>query len=70
MSTATVGPTLAEVREWPATVSVPEAARALGVSKSHLHDLVKRGEAPVRTLSFGTSRRVVTASLVHLLETN
>ncbi|MFI7236144.1 helix-turn-helix transcriptional regulator [Streptomyces cyaneofuscatus] len=69
MSTATAGPTLAEVREWPATVPVPEAARALGVSKSHLYDLVKRGEAPVRTLSFGKCHRVVTASLVHLLET-
>ncbi|WP_030744514.1 DNA-binding protein [Streptomyces sp. NRRL F-5135] len=61
-------PTLAEVRQWPATVGVPRAAAALGVSKSHLYDLVRRGEAPIRTLSFGTSHRVVTASLVHLLE--
>ncbi|MCR8947358.1 helix-turn-helix domain-containing protein [Streptomyces sp. OUCMDZ-4982] len=69
MSAAAAGPTLAEVRAWPATVAVPEAAKALGVSKSHLYDLVKRGEAPVRTLSFGKCHRVVTASLVHLLET-
>ncbi|MFS0695863.1 helix-turn-helix transcriptional regulator [Streptomyces nitrosporeus] len=62
------GPTLTEVKAWPATVPVPEAARALGVSKSHLYALVKRGEAPVRTLSFGSSHRVITASLVHLLE--
>ncbi|MFG2759477.1 helix-turn-helix transcriptional regulator [Streptomyces wuyuanensis] len=61
-------PTLAEVRKWPATVSVPQAANALGISKSHLYDLVKRGEAPVRTLSFGSRHRVITASLVHLLE--
>lgn len=61
-------PTLAEVRNWPATVGVPEAARAIGVSKSHLYELVKRGEAPVSVLSFGSRHRVVTASLVRLLE--
>lgn len=61
-------PTLAEVRNWPATVGVPEAARAIGCSKSQLYDLIKRGEAPVRVLSFGTRHRVVTASLLRLLE--
>ncbi|MFE5793552.1 helix-turn-helix domain-containing protein [Streptomyces sp. NPDC056503] len=60
--------TLDEVRQWPATVAVPEAAAVLGVSKSHLYELIKRGEAPVRTLSFGTRHRVITASLVALLE--
>lgn len=62
------GPTLDEVRAWPATVDVPTAAQALGVSRSHLYALVKCGEAPVRTLAFGTSHRVITASLVRLLE--
>jgi hypothetical protein len=62
------GPTLAEVKAWPATVDVPAAAEALGVSRSHLYALVKRGEAPMRTLPFGKSHRVVTASLVRLLE--
>ncbi|WP_406462336.1 helix-turn-helix domain-containing protein [Streptomyces sp. NBC_01622] len=61
-------PTLDEIRTWPATVGVPEAARAIGVSKSYLYDLVKRGEAPVSVLSFGARHRVVTASLVRLLE--
>lgn len=60
-------PTLAEVRTWPATVGVPQAAKALGISKSQLYELVKRGEAPVRVLDFG-AKRVVTASLVRLLE--
>ncbi|WP_345943961.1 helix-turn-helix domain-containing protein [Streptomyces sp. SID3212] len=50
-------------------MSVAEAAHALGVSKSHLYDLVRRGEAPVRIVPLGTRHRVVTASLVHLLET-
>lgn len=67
-SAARSAPTLDEIRSWPATVGVPEAARAIGVSKSHLYELVKRGEAPVRVLSFGTRHRVVTASIVRLLE--
>ncbi|NNN36058.1 helix-turn-helix domain-containing protein [Streptomyces sp. S3(2020)] len=62
-------PTLEEIRSWPATVSIPQAAEGLGISKSHLYELVKRGEAPVRTIPFGTRHRVVTASLVSLLET-
>lgn len=62
-------PTLAQVRKWPATVSVPQAATALGCSKSQLYELIKRGEAPVRTLSFGRRYVVITASLVSVLET-
>lgn len=61
-------PTLAEIRSWPATVSVPEAARALGCSRAHLYERVKRGDAPVRTLSYGRRVAVVTASLVALLD--
>ncbi|MGW1611662.1 DNA-binding protein [Streptomyces sp. NPDC002285] len=62
------GPTLGEIRSWPATVSVPKAATALGVSKSHLHALIKRGESPVELVPLGGSHRVITASLVRLLE--
>jgi hypothetical protein len=61
-------PTLDEVRGWPATVSVPKAATALGVSKEHLRKLIIRGESPVRLVPLGTRQRVVTASLVRLLE--
>jgi hypothetical protein len=61
-------PTLAEIRKWPATVSVPRAASAIGISRSHLGDLIKRGEAPVKTLSFGRRHVVITADLVRLLE--
>ncbi|NUV60649.1 AlpA family transcriptional regulator [Streptomyces sp. CAI-85] len=61
-------PTLDEVRAWPATVGVPEAARAIGVSKSHLYDMVRRGEAPLTVLTFGSRHRIVTNSLIRLLE--
>lgn len=61
-------PTLAEVKAWGATVNVPQAAIALGCSSSHLYDLIKRGQAPVKTLSFGRRHVVITQSLVTLLE--
>lgn len=68
MSTARQCPTLAEVKRWPATVGVPQAATALRCSQSHLYALIKRGEAPVKTLSYGRRHVVITASLVALLE--
>lgn len=61
-------PTLAEVRKWPATVGIPEAARALGISRAHMYELVRRGEAPVKILPLGSRQRVITASLVAVLE--
>lgn len=60
-------PTLDEIRSWPATVDVERAAQALGIGKTKLYELIRRGEAPVRVLDFG-AKRVVTASLVRLLE--
>lgn len=61
------GPTLAEIRQWPATVDVQRAASALGISKSHLYELIKQGNAPVRTLPFDAPIRVITASLLDVL---
>ncbi|MFF4425046.1 helix-turn-helix transcriptional regulator [Streptomyces sp. NPDC001549] len=60
-------PTLADVRKWPATVSVAEAARAIGCSRSHLYERVKCGESPVKTIPVGTRHVVITADLVRLL---
>lgn len=60
-------PTLAEVRKWPATVSVALAATAIGCSKSHLHDRIKRGDCPVKTIPLGARHVVITADLVRLL---
>ncbi|MFD9978159.1 helix-turn-helix transcriptional regulator [Streptomyces sp. NPDC059017] len=61
-------PTLAEIRSWAATVDVARAARAVGISKSHLYELIKRGNAPFRVVVFGKRYRVITASLIAYLE--
>jgi hypothetical protein len=61
-------PTLDEIRKWPAAVGVPDAARAIGISKSQLYALIGRGEAPVKVLSFGKRHRCVTASIIRLLD--
>ncbi|WP_086559416.1 hypothetical protein [Streptomyces africanus] len=66
--TQTLPPTLDEIRTWPATVSVPKAATALGISKTYLHELIKRGESPVKLLPLPGRHLVITASLVRLLE--
>lgn len=61
------GVTLAEVQAWPATVDIPTANTAIGLSKSHGYELAKRGEYPARVLKVGGRYRVVTASIVRLL---
>jgi hypothetical protein len=60
-------PTLAEIRNWPATVSLPIAARALGCSPRHLQERVKQGDSPVKTIPFGARHVVITADLIRLL---
>lgn len=62
-----MSPTLDEVRAWPATVDIPTACRAIGLSKSHGYELAKRGEYPARVLKVGGRYRVITASIVALL---
>ncbi|WP_405844898.1 helix-turn-helix domain-containing protein [Streptomyces platensis] len=53
---------------WEGTGSVAEASRALGFSRAKGYDLVRRGEFPCRVLRIGRSARVVTASLLRVLE--
>jgi hypothetical protein len=65
--TKTSQPTLAEVRAWPATVSIAHAAAAIGCSKSHLHARIKSGDSPVKVIPLGTRYVVITADLVRLL---
>lgn len=68
MSKFTSQPTLDEVRQWPATVTVDQAASALGISRSHLYDVIKEGTAPVKVQVIGKTFRVITASLLRILE--
>ncbi|MER6316241.1 helix-turn-helix domain-containing protein [Streptomyces sp. NPDC001581] len=59
---------LSEIRSWAATCDVAKAAEALGISKSHLYELIKREQVPFRVVAFGNHYRVITASLIQYLE--
>ncbi|MFC8077533.1 helix-turn-helix domain-containing protein [Streptomyces sp. NPDC057307] len=66
MSTRT--PTLDEIRSWAAVVSVEDGARALGISRSHMYELIRTDTCPVRVMKLGGSCRVITSSIVELLD--
>jgi predicted DNA-binding transcriptional regulator AlpA len=53
---------------WNGTGSVEDAARALGFSRAKGYELIRRGRFPCRVLRIGRSSRVVTASLLRVLE--
>lgn len=61
-------PTMDQIRSWPPTVNVEDSAAALGVSRSHLYEQIRQGNAPVRTLTVGSRTVVVTSSILALLE--
>jgi excisionase family DNA binding protein len=64
-------PTLNQIKRWPPTCTVADAAAALGVATSTAYQWVKEGRFPVATISVGRRRirtQVVTAALVRLLE--
>ncbi|MDG4788100.1 DNA-binding protein [Micromonospora sp. WMMD1102] len=61
------GPTLDEIRAWPATVSVELAAAALGVGRSHAYESIRLGTFPARTLKVGRRTTVVTSSILAAL---
>jgi excisionase family DNA binding protein len=61
-------PTLREIRTWPATCDPDQAALALGVSRSTVYETLRRGDFPGRAIRVGGRWRVITASLIDLLE--
>lgn len=63
------GPTLADVRTWPATVDMRRACTALGISGSWGYQLQAEGAFPCRTLQIRGRTKVLTSSLISLLET-
>jgi predicted DNA-binding transcriptional regulator AlpA len=61
------GPTLEEIRRWPATVSPAQAASAFGISRGYAYELIKRSQFPARVLKVGGKPRVITASILAAL---
>ncbi|MFD8556808.1 helix-turn-helix domain-containing protein [Streptosporangium canum] len=61
-------PTLDEVRAWPTTVNVELAAAAFGVSRAHAYECIKTGEFPARSLQVGKRTKVITSSILAVLE--
>ncbi|MFD4374313.1 helix-turn-helix transcriptional regulator [Streptomyces sp. NPDC058486] len=60
---------LAHIRAtWNGTGSVAEASRAFGFSRATGYELIRRGAFPCRVLRIGRTTRVVTASLLRVLE--
>lgn len=59
---------LSDIRKWPLTVTVPQACGPLHISRSYGFELARTGRFPCRVITVGTRRRVVTSSLVALLE--
>jgi hypothetical protein len=61
-------PTLVEIRGWPATVDVRRACDAIGISSSWGYQLINQDAFPCRVLRVGSRSRVITGSLLELLE--
>ena len=68
MSTHVKAPTLCEIRNWPPTCDPASAALALGISRSTAYETLRRGDFPAQALRVGGRWRVITASLIRLLE--
>lgn len=59
---------ISAIRRWPPTCNVADAASALGVSRATLYAALARGERPVRVITVSRRMKVITASLVEVLE--
>lgn len=62
------GPTLEEIRAWPATVSVELAAAAIGVSRAHAYECIRRGTFPAKALRVSGRTTVITSSILAVLD--
>ena len=61
--------TLAQLkRNAPPTLSPEETAPWLGVSRSTLYEWIRTGQFPAKVITVKRRHRVVTASLIRLLE--
>lgn len=62
------GVPLAEVRRWPAAVRVEDGARALDISRASAYQAIADGTFPAKTIRVNRTLRVLTESLVEVLE--
>lgn len=60
--------TLQQIRQWPATCSIPKVADALGISLSHAYELANRDDLPFKTFKLGGRRLARTADVIRFLE--
>lgn len=60
--------TLDEVRGWEPAVDVNRAALAFGVSRASAYQAISDGTFPAKTIKVGHRLRVLTASIVEVLE--
>jgi len=66
---ASAAGTLAQLkRNAPPTLSPEETAPWLGVSRSTVYEWIRTGEFPVKVITVKHRHRVITASLIRLLE--
>lgn len=62
--------TLDEIRTWPPAVNAEDGARALGISRAHAYVSIREGSFPAKTIKVGGRIKVLTASLIAVLEGN
>lgn len=60
--------TLAQVRKLPAAIDVTLAAQALGISRASAYNAIAIGEFPAETIRVNKRLKVLTASLIEVLE--
>ena len=62
------GVPLVEVKRWPAAVRVEDSARALAISRAAAYQAIANGTFPAKTIRVNRTLRVLTASLIAVLE--
>lgn len=62
------GLTLEDIRRWPAAVNVEDYARAFGISRAGAYESIRAGTCPVRVVKVGGRIKVVTASILRVLD--
>jgi hypothetical protein len=69
VTTRALADLLAELRSGPPTLDVRPAAQILDVAASSLYEAIRRGDAPVRTFCVGKRIKVLTTSVIEILDT-